>query len=47
MTFETLVEEAVQLIGDICIFNEGECIGCELKEFCACSKPMDYTVEDV
>lgn len=42
MNFDTLLQEAIDLIADVCVLHEGECAECELKEFCSYSKPIEF-----
>ena len=36
-----LLENATNLIIDVCAMHEGKCAECELNQFCQLSKPMD------
>lgn len=46
LSHDSLLENAVQLIVDTCIFYEANCDNCELKEFCSCNKPIEYSKEN-
>ena len=39
--YQEELAQAIALIVDTCVLNEGQCDFCELKEFCALTKPID------
>lgn len=41
VTFEEHVQNAINTIIDLCIYQEGNCQNCPAKELCRCSKPME------
>ena len=44
--YQEEMAQAVALIVDTCVFHEGNCEKCELKEFCALNKPIDIYKQD-
>lgn len=44
--YQEELDDAKALIVDTCVFHEGKCEECELKEFCALKKPMDIYKQD-
>ena len=42
LDFNSLVKQSVEVIVDTCIYHEGNCDECVLKDFCKCEKPIEY-----
>ena len=41
-SFNTQLQESIDMIVDTCIYHEGKREECELKQFCECGKPIEY-----
>lgn len=41
-SYQSQLEKSIDMIVDTCVYYEGQCEKCELKEFCECEKPIDY-----